>query len=136
MIIDYTKIPGIADRAVGSLGNELTFTFPEVLRVVSVCSENEIAVLGVDLFEVRAAGYATKKLSAYSYDQATQKHLESTLRTSGWRDYVNASNALAEEFIRQNPAGDDHVYILSTSSRKEFGEIQEIKQQWTRHPHK
>jgi len=135
MIEDYAKIRAIADLAIGAMGDELTFACPEELEVVKICTTEDIAVLGVDLFEVGSAGYVTKKLSAYSYDLATQEQLESTLSTSGWRDYVKASNALAKEFILQNPAGDDHVYNLTTSSWREFCEVQERKRESTRPPH-
>lgn len=124
---DFESIPDIVSAAVGTTGDELTFAFPEALAVTRRCTENEIAVLGVDLFEAHPDGYATKKLSAYSHDQQTQRRLDSVLATSGWRNYVCASNALAEQFIRQNPAGDEHVYVLTTSSWREFSKLQKRK---------
>jgi len=124
---DFERIREVAAVATGKVGDELTFPFPEVLSVVAICTRAEIAVLGIDLFEVRSDGYSTKKLSLYSHDQPTQKRLDLTLRTSGWYAYVKASNTLAEEFIRENPSGDDHVYILTTASRKEFDDIQAMK---------
>ena len=33
---------------------------------------------------------------------------------------MNANNRLAEEFVRLNPTGDDHVYVLTTESWREF----------------
>jgi len=105
----------------------LNFTFPEVLDVIRMCTGNDIAVLGVDVFEVRADGYLTKQLSAYSYGQKAQQELDDKLRDQGWSSYVGASNELAGRFVREHPTGDDHVYVLTTSSWREFCVIQEMK---------
>jgi hypothetical protein len=126
---EFEQISGIAAAAVSRVGNELAFTFPDVLHVVKICTQHEVAVLGIELFEVHTDGYSTKRLSLYSHDQSAQQQLNRTLQESGWQGYVGASNALAEEFIRQNPTGDEHVYLLTTSSWREFREIQKIKHQ-------
>jgi hypothetical protein len=87
--------------------------------VIRLCSEGQIAVLGPDLFKVGKDGrLETKKLSAY--------HLQlkkSPKRIEEWPDYVRINNALAEEFVRQNPSGDEHVYVLTTASWREFQEM-------------
>ena len=121
---DLELIPGILAASVGRTGDdELTFAFPEVLRVINLCSTNLIAVLGPDLFKISSDGlYQTKKLSGY--------HLEikqNPQRVEEWPQYVQLNNTLAEKFVRQNPAGDDHVYILTTASWREFCEIQDIR---------
>jgi hypothetical protein len=121
MIDDFTQIPAIAALAAGATGDELTFTFPEVLEAVKLCTSEQIAVLGVELFEVRAGGYCTENLSVYDL-QPQMKRGPGT--KEGWPDYVRMNNALAEEFVRRNPAGDDHVYILTTSSWREFCALQ------------
>jgi hypothetical protein len=58
----FEKIPGIAAAAIGALGDELTFSFPEVLGVIGLCTMHEIAVLGLELFQVLPEGYATKEI--------------------------------------------------------------------------
>jgi hypothetical protein len=121
---DFELIQPIGDAAAGKTGDELTFTFPEVLEVIRLCTVNEIAVLGVEIFQVRSDGYYTKNLSVY--DQQMKKGPD---QRQEWGDYVRENNALAEEFIRLNPTGDDHVYVLTTSSWREFCEIQKIKRQ-------
>lgn len=118
----FEKIPGIAAAAIGALGDELTFSFPEVLGVIGLCTMHEIAVLGLELFQVLPEGYATKKYSGYS-----QQMNKGPSNVEGWSAYVEKSNALAKEFVHLNPTGDDHVYILTTSSWREFCEIQDIK---------
>ena len=89
------------------------------MQVIKLCSTNLIAVLGPDLFKISSDGlYQTVKLSGY--------HLEirqNPQRIEEWPEYVKINNALAEEFVRQNPVGDDHVYILTTSSWSEFCKI-------------
>jgi hypothetical protein len=118
MTSDLEQVESIARVASGrTRGNELAFTFPEVSDVIRRCSENEIAVLGVEVFEVRPTGYVTKKLSVY--DQQMGRGPE---QREGWADYVKANNALAEEFVGLNPSGDDHVYVLTTASWREFQE--------------
>ena len=119
---DFELIQPIAAAAIGTVGDEMTFSFPEVLEVIKLCTANRIAVLGLELFEVHPEGYHTKKLSGY--DQQMNKGPE---KIDGWPDYVRMNNALAEDFVRQNPTGDDHVYVLTTSSWREFCEIQEMK---------
>jgi len=123
MTRDIELLPGVLAAAVGRTGNELTFAFPEVLDVIKLCSANQIAVLGPDLFKLRSDGlYQTERLSGYHLDLK-----ENPQRVEEWPEYVKVNNALAEEFVRQNPAGDGHVYILTTASWREFCEIQDIK---------
>jgi hypothetical protein len=121
---DFELIPSIADAAIGAVGDEMTFSFPEVLEVIRLCSANHIAVLGVEVFEVRAEGYHTKNLSLY--DQEINGGPDSV---EGWPDYVKLNNGLAENFVHQNQKGDDHVYVLTTSSWREFRKIQETRRQ-------
>ena len=124
MTNDFETIPSIASRASGkTVGEELAFTFPEVSKVIRMCTMNEIAVLGVEIFEVRAGGYFTKNLSVY--DQHMKSNLEEKHQ---WTGYVGENNALAEEFIRLNPKGDDHIYVLTASSWREFCKVQEMRQ--------
>jgi hypothetical protein len=119
---DFELIPSIADAAIGKVGEELAFSFPEVMEVIRLCTANQIAVLGLDLFEARPEGYHTKRLSAYN-----QQMNDGPDRDGAWTDYVRLNNTFAEDFVRQNPTGDDHVYVLITASWKEFCKIQEIR---------
>jgi hypothetical protein len=122
---DFQRIPGVAAAAIGEVGDEPTFAFPEVLEVVKLCSANQIAVLGVELFLVKPDGYYASGCSAY---ELYEKQRWSVVRLTEWPEYVRYNNALAEEFTRRNPLGDDHVYVLTTSSWREFCEIQLKKQ--------
>jgi hypothetical protein len=122
---DFEMIPAVASKAIGALSNgELTFAFPEVLDVIKICSANQIAVLGPDLFRLRSDGlYETEKLSAYHLEMKSDPK-----RVEEWPDYVQENNSLAEQFVRANPAG-DHLYVLTTASWREFQNIRKQKRQ-------
>ena len=119
---DFELIQSIGDAAVGKTGDELTFTFPEVLGVIRLCTVNEIAVLGVELFQIRPDGYHTKNLSVY--DQQMTRDPD---QTQEWAGYAEQNNSLAAEFVCLNPTGDDHVFVLTASSWREFCEIRKMK---------
>src|SRR5579863_869011 len=113
MTSDIETIESIVAEANGkTIGGELGFTFSSALDAVKLCTVHGIAVLGVEIFHVRGETYETTKMSGYE------------LPDQQWGDYVSANNALAEEFIRLNPAGDEHIYVLTTSSWREFCKIQ------------
>lgn len=123
MTADFAMISSVANAAVGEMDNgELLFTFPEVLVVIKLCTTNQIAVLGLEVFEVRPEGYCTKKLSGYDQQSGTE-----AATPSEWPDYVKTNNNLAEEFVRANPMGDDHVYVLTSASWREFCAIRQLK---------
>src|SRR5271167_469943 len=124
MTRDFERIQAIADAGVGRTGNELTFPFPEVLEVIKLCTNNEIAVLGVEIFLVKSDGYHALGCSDYDLQLMRKWH---EVQSADWREYVTENNELADECVRRNPAGDDHVYILTTSSWREFCDIQKMK---------
>jgi hypothetical protein len=121
---DFERMKEISDAAVGRVGNELTFPFSEVLRIIELCSANQIAVLGVELFLVKADGYYASGCSDYDL-QEKQKWPE--VQLADWPEFVRDNNVLAQECVRRNPLGDEHVYVLTTSSWREFCEIQATK---------
>jgi len=57
MTRDFEQVPRVKAFAIGKVGEELSFSFPEVLAVIHACSRNDIAVLGVELFLVKSDGY-------------------------------------------------------------------------------
>lgn len=124
MTQDFEQIPGVSSAAIGKVGDEPTFPFPEVLQVIKACSANQIAVLGVELFLVKPDGYYAFGCSDYDLDER-QKWPQVLPAT--WPDYVRYNNSQAEDCVRRNPLGDDHVYILTTASWNEFRKIQEMK---------
>lgn len=116
---DLKRIESIVRAASGkTVGNELAFTFSDVAEVIRRCTENEIAVLGVEILEVRPTGYLTKNLSLYDQQMGSGPKQQ-----ADWLDYVKANNVLAEEFIKLHPTGNDHIYVLTTAWRREFQEM-------------
>ena len=116
MISDLQTIEEIVAIANGkTMGGELGFAFPGVLEVIKLCTVHRIAILGVEIFRVRGEWYETVKMSGYEIEDQE------------WRAYVKANNALAEDFIKATPAGDDQIYVITTSSWREFCEIPSLK---------
>jgi hypothetical protein len=111
---DLNKIESIASAAHATVGNELAFTYPEVLDVVRQCTAHGIAVLGVEVFVVRPEGYQTEHLSTYDL------YMQRAVQKSEWASYVAGNNLHASEFVSTHPSGDDHVYVLTTASWTEF----------------
>ncbi|MDQ2843578.1 MAG: hypothetical protein M3Y72_21560 [Acidobacteriota bacterium] len=120
MINDLETISSIVSIANGgSVSGELGFSYPNVLEAIRLCTMNGIAVLGVELFQVCGELFDTVKISGYELPDPNQN----------WTDYVAANNALAEEFVGLNPSGDDHVYVLTSSSWREFCKVQDVKRE-------
>lgn len=124
MMSDFERIPRVAATATGKIGNELTFPYPEVLEIIELCSANQIAVLGVEVLVVKPDGYYASGCSDYDLQQ---KQKWPAVQLAEWSEYMRWNNVLAGEFVRRNALGDDHVYVLTTSSWREFCEIQAIK---------
>src|SRR5437764_2095550 len=119
MMTDLEQVESIVGAASGrTIGNELTFAFPEVSEVIGLCTQNEIAVLGVEVLDVRPDGYYTKSLSVYDLKMGSGPK-----RRDGWIDYVHANNTLADKFVKSNPFGDDHIYVLTAASWREFQQL-------------
>jgi hypothetical protein len=113
---DLERIRPIATAAHGTVGDELAFTYPEVLEVINQCTASAIAVLGVEVFIVRSGGFQTEHLSMY--DQRMKRGAE--VQKGEWVNYVAENNSDANEFVRLHPSGDDRVYVLTTASWAEF----------------
>ncbi len=120
---DLERVPTIVAAARGAVGDELAFTYPEVLEVIRLCTASGIAVLGVEVFVVRPEGFQTEHLSIY--DQHMKQGAE--VQKSEWINYVAENNRDADEFVRLHPSGDDHVYVLTTASWAEFCAAEQMR---------
>ena len=69
---------------------------------------------------------ATTRPETSDYD-LQEKQRWPTVQSDDWSEYVRYNNALAEECVRRNPRGDEHVYLLTASSWREFCEAQAIR---------
>ena len=127
---EFEQIPRVTLLAAGNVGDELTFAYPDVLEIIEACSANEIAVLGVEMFFVKPDGHYASGCSTYDL---LEKQRWPAVQLPDWLEYVKFNNACGIEFVRQNPLGDDHVYILTTASWREYLEIETRKRQMPSH---
>jgi hypothetical protein len=93
---------------------ELVLPFVDALRAIEIASEHQIAVLGLDAFEVRTDGLLTVGLADAS------RYIRFT---GDWKAYVAKMNAEAKRWIREHPLGENHGYILTSASRDEFARL-------------
>jgi hypothetical protein len=122
MTQDFELIPSVVHLVSDNATGELAFTFPDVIEVIRLCTANQIAVLGMEIFLIKEAKYYASGCSTYDL-QITRKWPQ--VQISEWHQYVAENNALAENSVESNPKGDEHVYILTTASWREFCGIQE-----------
>ena len=89
---------------------ELVFVVDHALEVIQACTSSGIAVLGIEIFP---------GLNVSTYDRELKHPAEEEF----WPGYVEANNALAEDFIRTNPAPKASECMLTTASWREFCDI-------------
>lgn len=90
---------------------EFVFAHPDVLDVIRIATEHAVAILGIEVFEVKD-GLLAQDYSGYEFPSGDD-----------WRDFVLVNNRAAMEFVRSHPAGEDHGYILTSSSEREFRQL-------------
>lgn len=90
---------------------EFVFAHPDVLDVIRVATEHDVAILGIEVFEVKG-GLRAQDYSGYEFPCGDD-----------WRDFVRVNNSAALEFVRSHPAGEDHGYILTSASEREFRQL-------------
>jgi hypothetical protein len=107
---DLEMIPSAASAALRRDSGELVFMLGRAVEVVQACTASGIAVLGIEVFS---------GLNVSTYDL----HVKDPANEKDWPDYVRTNNALAEDFLRKNPAPSSSECILTTASWREFGDI-------------
>ena len=92
---DFESLAAVVALANGkTVGGELGFVYTDALQAIELCTVGKLAVPGVEVLLVRGEGYEMTTISA------------DELPEEDWMSYVKANNALAEEFVRENPAGE------------------------------
>jgi|SRR5580658_5082694 hypothetical protein len=109
---DLEMIPNAASAALRRDSGELVFTLGRAVEVVQACTASGIAVLGVEVFP---------GLNVSTYDL----HVRDPTDEKDWPSYVRTNNALAEDFLKRNPASSTDECILTSASWREFCEIRE-----------
>lgn len=104
-------VPADVLRRARKNDDEFVFPYPEVIDAIRAASENDVATLGVEVFEIddslRAQDY-----SGYEFNDCDD-----------WRAFVRANNAAALEFVQSHRKGEDHGYILTATSEREFRQL-------------
>ncbi len=99
-------------------GNELVLPYAEALDAIIVATRHQIAVLGLEAFEVRKDGLLTVNMAdASSY----------TLFTGDWKAYVATMNAEADRWLKEHRLGENHGYILTSASEREFASLKKFR---------
>jgi hypothetical protein len=99
-------------------GDELVLLYAQALQAVAIATENNIAILGVDAFEVRKDGLWTVNM-----DDASGR----IDFTGDWTAYVAKMNSEADRWIRENPLGENFGYIITSASESEFARLDNIR---------
>jgi hypothetical protein len=79
-----------------ALRNELVLPHAEVLAAIVIATNHQIAVLGLEAFEVRKDGLLTVNMADAS---------SHTVFTGDWKAYVTTMNAEADRWLRENRLG-------------------------------
>lgn len=95
-------------------GNELVLPYHEALQAIAVANQQQIAILGFEAFEITDDGLLTVDMADAS------SHINFT---GDWATYVSEINAEGERWIRNHRLGENHGYILTSASEKEFASL-------------
>ena len=104
----------LKNRALAS-GKELVLPFSEAVAAIGVATNHQIAILGLDAFEVQKDGGLQ---TVYLADASRYISF-----SGNWNAYVASMNAEALVWIEQLRLGENHGYILTSTSEREFAAI-------------
>ena len=92
--------------------NELLFPFPDIVEVIDFATHHGIAVLGLEVFQVEADSLRVLGFSRYEVPYP-----------GDWNEFVESNNAQALQLVQAFPRGEEHGYILSSASEREFRDL-------------
>lgn len=114
--LDLVLPEQLRSRAVASAGSgELILPYAETLEAIDAATKHGIAVLGAESFEIRGDG-TVRALSYSEYEFQSEPD---------WRAFVGQNNDAAERWVREHRLGENHGYILTSASQKEFASLKE-----------
>ena len=99
-----------------AVGNELLIPFSEALVAVSLATDSQMAVLGVESFQIVSDGFKVLDYSGYQF-----------VMEGDWVLFVTQNNRAAEQYIREKPLGAGCGYILTAVSRQQFDQLSTTK---------
>jgi hypothetical protein len=100
------------------IGNEYILCYEDALQSIAIASGHRVAVLGFESGEVLDDGYRVVNYSGYD---------EKIEFAGDWDAYVAAINAEAEGWIQEHPLGRNYGYVLTSTSEREFAEVQRLR---------
>jgi hypothetical protein len=100
-----------------AFGNELVLPYAEPLAAIVIATNHQIAVLGRDAFRIQKDGLRTIHLGDASRYIAF---------TGDWRAYVANLNAETERWLKEHRLGENHGYILSSTSEREIRRFEKV----------
>lgn len=110
----HQNLPDDVRAAAITSGEELVLPYAEALRAVEIATEHQIAILGLEAFEVQSGGLLTVDMADAS----------GYIPFAGdWQAYFTALNREAERWILDHPLGENHGYILTSASKTEFASL-------------
>lgn len=92
---------------------ELAYPHHRVIDVINLATRQGVAILGVEVLQVAKHGLLLQEVSRY----------EVTFE-GDWESFVTRNNKHAEAFVTGHPRGEDHAYVLTSTSRAEFNGLQ------------
>ena len=104
----------ITEHALTLSNTELVLPYTQALQAIATATEHSVAILGLEAFEVTKEGLLTLHLADSSRD----------IRFTGdWKAYVARMNNEADRWLRDHKLGENHGYILTSASEKEFAPL-------------
>ena len=104
---------GLKESAIAS-GSELVLSFAGATAAILIATDHQVAILGVDAFEIQPDGLGTVALFDASRNNAF---------TGDWKAYVALLNAECSRWLNEHRLGENHGYILTSASESEFANL-------------
>ncbi len=111
---DITRQALTLGKELASPRTALVLPYAQALQAIVIATEHKIAILGLEAFEVKKEGLLTVRLADAS----------AYIRFTGdWKTYVARMNTEAEHWLREHRLGENHGYILTSASEREFASL-------------
>ena len=98
-------------------GNELVLEWSRALGAIRIATENQVAILGFEAFELREDGLLTVDYSGYDRDVSCSED---------WNSYVRAMNDEAVKWINAHRFDANHGYIVTSATEGELAEARKL----------
>lgn len=111
---DLSKVlPHEVTERAALVGGEWLLPYPEALDAITAATAHGIAVLGVESFEKRGDELHVLDYSGYEFSPS-----------GDWRQFVEINNGAAAGFVESHAVGENHGYVLTSASAREFAQLE------------